>query len=76
MLRGAVPWTFCDAARERAIAEGVVARCLGVAADAVPRLAVRVAAAVREATNNRRGLRDGLQNTAKRHAAAATPQSK
>ena len=43
-------WTFCDAARERAIAEGVVARCLGVAADAVPRLAGAVAAAVREAT--------------------------
>ena len=43
-------WTFCDAARERAIAEGVVARCLGIAADAVPRLAGAVAAAVREAT--------------------------
>ena len=41
---------FCDAARERAIAEGAVARCLGVAADAVPRLAGAVAAAVREAT--------------------------
>ena len=35
---------------QRAIAEGVVARCLGVAADAVPRLAGAVAAAVREAT--------------------------
>ena len=43
-------WAFCDAARERAIAEGVVARCLGIAADAVPRLAGAVAAAVREAT--------------------------
>ena len=43
-------WTFCDAARERAIAEGVVARCLGVAADVGPRLAERVAEAVREAT--------------------------
>ena len=47
-------WTFCDAARERAIAEDIVARCLGVAADVGPRLAERVAAAVaaavREAT--------------------------
>ena len=38
------------AARERAIAEGVVARCLGVDAAVGPRLAERVAAAVREAT--------------------------
>ena len=43
-------WTFCDAARERAIAEDVVAPCLGVAADVGPRLAERVAEAVREAT--------------------------
>ena len=44
-------WTFCDAARERAIAEEIVARCLGVDDAAVgPRLAERVAAAVREAT--------------------------
>ena len=43
-------WTFCDAARERAIAEEIVARCLGVAADVGPRLAERVAAAVSEAT--------------------------
>ena len=47
--------TFCDAARERAIAEDVVARCLGVAADVGPRLAERVAEAVRDATNSRRG---------------------
>ena len=39
-------WTFCDAARERAIAEDIVARCLGVAADVGPRLAERVAEAV------------------------------
>ena len=43
-------WTFCDAARERAIAEDIVARCLGVAADVGPRLAERVSEAVREAT--------------------------
>ena len=35
---------------ERAIAEDIVARCLGVAADVGPRLAERVAEAVREAT--------------------------
>ena len=49
-LWGPGGWTFCDAARERAIAEDIVARCLGVAADVGPRLAERVAAAVREAT--------------------------
>ena len=43
-------WTFCDAARERAIADDIVARCLGVDAAVGPRLAVRVAEAVREAT--------------------------
>ena len=41
---------WCDAARERAIAEDVVAPCLGVDAAVGPRLAERVAEAVREAT--------------------------